>query len=193
MPEMYPIFLKLDGRPVLVVGAGKIGWRKVEGLLASGAIVTVVSPEVCPELRELASQFKLIEREWQPDDCDGALLVVAATGDSALNARIRECAQKAGALVNAVDDPPNCDFYLPAVARIGDLRVAVSTQGNAPLIAGRVRRHLEKTLSPELAELVDAIASERQKVLASDMNEAERLKYLKAYLATELERRELEL
>ena len=100
MPEMYPVFLKLDGRPVLVVGAGKIGWRKVEGLLASGAVVTVVSPQVCRELRELRQQFTLIEREWQPSDCDGSLLVVAATGDSVLNARIRKCAQKAGALVN---------------------------------------------------------------------------------------------
>ncbi|MCA8910737.1 MAG: bifunctional precorrin-2 dehydrogenase/sirohydrochlorin ferrochelatase [Planctomycetes bacterium] len=193
MTEMYPIFLKLEARPVLVVGAGKVAWRKAEALLAAGAELTVVAPQVCPELNQLADSFTLHRREWQPSDCDGALLVIAATGDSKINARIRECARKAGALVNAVDDPPNCDFYLPAVARVGELRVAVSTQGKAPLIAGQLRRFLEQNLPGELAELVELISAEREKVLASDMSEEERIKYLKAFLAAELEKRDLQL
>lgn len=193
MTEMYPVFLKMQDRPVLVVGAGRIGWRKSEALLKAGASVSVVAPEVCDELKALSAQLKLHQREWQPADCDGVMLVIAATGDAALNARIRKRARECGALVNAVDDPPNCDFYLPAVARIGDLRVAVSTQGKAPLIASRLRRHLEANLPAELGQLVDAISAEREKVLASDMSESARLEYLKAFLKTELERRGFDL
>ncbi|MCZ7607319.1 MAG: bifunctional precorrin-2 dehydrogenase/sirohydrochlorin ferrochelatase [Planctomycetota bacterium] len=189
MAEMYPVFLKLEGRPVLVVGAGKVALRKVEALLEAGAAVRVVAPEVCPGLQELAAAGRLVlqQRPWQIDDCAGTLLVVAATGDAALNAQIRQSARTAGALVNAVDDPDNCDFYVPAVARRGDLRIAVSTQGAAPLIASRVREHLEKTLPVELADVIEAVSAERARLLASGLPEQARLRRLRVFLNAELE------
>lgn len=195
MAEMYPIFLKLEGRPVLVVGAGKVALRKVEALQEAGAKTTVIAPEVCDQLRRHAEDGKLSlhERPWQPADCAGALLVVAATGNAELNAHIREAAHLAGALVNAVDDPDNCDFYVPAVARRGDLRVAVSTQGAAPLIASRVRRHLEKTLPAELADVIESVSVERERLLASGLTEQARLRRLRAFLDAELERWGLKL
>ncbi|MCA8916503.1 MAG: bifunctional precorrin-2 dehydrogenase/sirohydrochlorin ferrochelatase [Planctomycetes bacterium] len=195
MAEMYPIYLKLAGREVLVVGAGRVAWRKVEALLKADAAVRVVAPEVCAELRELAAEAKLVlhERQWEPDDCTGALIVVAATGDSELNARIRISAHEHNALVNAVDDPPNCDFYVPAVARFGELRLAISTQGQVPLISSRVRQYLEKALPPELADVVKSTARERERLLQSVENDRVRLRRLRAFLEAELERWGLKL
>ena len=192
MPEMYPVFLKLEGRDVLVVGAGKVAWRKAQALQRAGAKLRVVAIDVCDEMRALPG-ISLQQREWRPEDCDGAFMVVAATGDSELNAGIRETAHAAGALVNAVDDPPNCDFYVPAIARLGDLMVAVSTQGKAPLVAGRVRAHLEKLLPRELEQVINTIATERGKLLASEPDEATRLAKLREVLARELTARGLDL
>lgn len=195
MAEMYPIFLKLENRPVLVVGAGRVALRKVEALLASGADVRVVAPMVCAELLALSGEGKLSlsQREWRPDDCDAALLVIAATGDPALNARVRIAAQGAGALINAVDDPPNCDFYTPAVTRIGELLVAISTQGHVPLIAGRVKAYLQRMLPAELSEVIHAVSAERKRILASEPEEAGRLEKIKAFLDAELTRRGIKL
>lgn len=185
MAEMYPVFLKLQGRDVLVVGAGKVAWRKAQALLRAGAKLRVVAIDVCEEMRELAD-ISLSQREWKPGDCDGAFMVVAATGDSKLNVSIRETAHAASALVNAVDDPPNCDFYVPAIARLGDLMVAISTQGKAPLVAGRVRARIEKLLPAELEQVINTIATERTKLLATEPDEATRLQKLRALLAQEL-------
>ena len=195
MAEMYPIFLKLEGRPVLVVGAGRVGYRKVEGLLAARADVRVVAPQVCAEVQAYAYDGRLVldRRDWRPADCEGALLVVAATGDSTLNASIRKAARQAGALVNAVDDPANCDFFTPAIARVGQLLVAVSTQGHVPLIAARVRDYVQALLPAELADVIEAVATERQRVLTQGGDEAGRLDRLRQYLEDELQRRQLKL
>jgi precorrin-2 dehydrogenase/sirohydrochlorin ferrochelatase len=195
MSEMYPIFLKLEGRPVLVVGAGRVAYRKVEGLLAAEADVRVVAPQVCAEIQVFAHEGRLVldRRDWRPADCDGALLVIAATGDSALNATIRTAAREAGAMVNAVDDPANCDFFTPAIARVGQLLIAVSTQGHVPLIAARVRDYVQKLMPGELAEVIEAVAAERKRVLASQPDEAGRLSRLREFLEVELSRRGLKL
>lgn len=192
MAEMYPIFLKLEGRDVLVVGAGQVACRKAQALQRAGAKLRCVAPDVCDEIRALPD-IRIEQRAWREDDCEGAFMVVAATGDAQLNAEIREAAHEAGALVNAVDDPPNCDFYVPAIARIGDLMVAVSTQGKAPLVAGRVRAHLEKLLPRELEQVINTIATEREKLLATEPDEATRLTKLREVLAQELTARGLDV
>jgi precorrin-2 dehydrogenase/sirohydrochlorin ferrochelatase len=195
MGELYPIFLKLAGRDVLVVGAGKVAWRKVQALLAAGAAVRVVALEVCDELTALAKAgaVALERRPWRADDCEGAMLVIAATGDAGVNARIHDAAVQRGALLNAVDDPERCDFYVPAVVRKGDVRVAISTQGAAPLIASRLRRHLETILPEQLGQLVKAVNAERAKLLASEPDEATRLARLQEVLTAELERLGIDL
>jgi len=192
---MYPIFLRLEGRPVLVVGAGRVAFRKVEGLLASGAEVRVVAPQVCAELQVMAREgrIQLDKRDWRPQDCEAALLVIAATGDHGLNARIRDAARGAGALVNAVDDPANCDFYTPSVARMGELLVAISTQGHVPLIAARVRKLIEASLPAGLDELIESVSAERKRIIATEPDEAGRLEKIKAFLEAELARRGIKL
>ena len=189
---MYPIFLKLEGRDVLVVGAGQVACRKAQALQRAGAKLRCVAPDVCDEIRAVPD-IRITQRAWREDDCEGAFMVVAATGDAQLNAEIREAAHELGALVNAVDDPPNCDFYVPAIARIGDLMIAISTQGKAPLVAGRVRAHLEKLLPRELEQVINAIATEREKLLASEPDEATRLHKLRELLAVELAKHKIDL
>lgn len=191
MAEMYPIFLKLEGRDVLVVGAGQVACRKAQALQRAGAKLRCVALEVRDEMRALEIDVEL--RAWKPEDCNGTFMVVAATGDTQLNAEIRQAAHEAGALVNAVDDPPNCDFYVPAIARIGDLMVAVSTQGKAPLVAGRVRAHLETLLPRELEQVINRVAQARAELLKEEGNEATRLAKLKAVLQQELVRHGIDL
>lgn len=181
MPELFPIFLNLAKRPVLVVGAGKVAARKVEALRLAGAEVYVIAPAVCDQLRALAAsnEVTLEERQYRKGDCEGAFLVIAATGDSAVNAAVRAEAESLGIPVNAVDDPANCSFYTPAVVRIGDVRIAVSTQGHAPGLAGLLRERLEETLPQSLGALVKEAAEYRAHLKATDPDEASRAQKFK--------------
>lgn len=176
VPELFPIFLNLQSRPVLVVGAGKVAARKVHALKLAGADVYVIAPAACDEVRALATrnEISLEERPFRKGDCEGAFLVIAATGDSAVNAAVRAEAESLSIPVNAVDDPANCSFYTPAVVRIGDLRIAVSTQGNAPGLAAMLRERLEQTLPQGLEQLVKEAAIQRARIKEEEPLEAER-------------------
>jgi precorrin-2 dehydrogenase/sirohydrochlorin ferrochelatase len=162
----YPVNLVLDGRPCLVVGAGTVALRKVEGLLACGGRVTVVAPRVEPALRALAG-VTIEERPWRPADLDGMWLVIAATDDPAVNRAVFEAGQRAGTWVNGADDPANCSFTLPSVVRRGDLQVTVSTGGRSPALASWLRRRIEGEIGPEYAVLLDLLAAERDGLKAA--------------------------
>lgn len=162
----YPVNLVLDGRACLVVGGGRVAVRKVEGLLACGARVTVVATRVAPELRDRAG-VSVVERPWQPGDMVGAWLVIAATDDPAVNRAVYEAGERAGVWVNGADDPANCAFTLPSVVRRGDLQVAVSTGGRSPALATWLRRRLEGEIGPEYADLLDLLADERDGLKAA--------------------------
>src|SRR5205823_15049595 len=127
----YPLLLELEGRPCVVVGGGPVGERKVEGLLAVGAAVTVVSPDVTPTLAKLAEAGRiiLVERPYRPGDLHGAALVFTALGDPRATAAVAEEARRHGIWLNAADDPTHCTFILPAVVRRGPLTVAVASGG----------------------------------------------------------------
>lgn len=147
----YMTCLDLEGRPVLVVGGGRVGLEKVEGLLASGARVTVVAPQVVPELETLP--VELVRRGYLPEDLDGRFLVVAATSTPSVNRRVFRDAEARALLCNVVDVPELCSFILPAVHREGPIAVAISTGGASPALAQRLRDDIARVVRPEHAAL----------------------------------------
>jgi precorrin-2 dehydrogenase/sirohydrochlorin ferrochelatase len=160
----YPIFLDLENKPVIVIGGGRVACEKVAGLCKAGARVTVVSPELAPELRELeqAGEIAHIARTWQDGDLDGDWAVVmVATDDGAVNRQVRDAARARRIWVNAADDPANCDFILPAVVRKGKITLAASTGGSSPALARRLREELEAYLTDDLPALADLLAEVR--------------------------------
>ncbi|MGH9521428.1 MAG: precorrin-2 dehydrogenase/sirohydrochlorin ferrochelatase family protein [Terriglobales bacterium] len=153
MAELFPMFLKLQGRRCVVVGAGRIAEQKLDSLLLAGASVRVIAPATSARIRQLAEgrQIEWIDREFAAADLDGAYLVIAATGDSTVNEDVFRAAEARGVLCNSVDEPDRCHFYYPAVVRRGDLQIAISTAGNSPALAQRIRKELEKQFAPEYA------------------------------------------
>lgn len=174
--SLFPIFLKLDGRRCLIVGAGKVGEPKIESLLAAHAEVIVVAPEASPIVEAWAEAGVVTWhcRAFEHSDLDGAVLVIAATSSEAVNEAVFVEAQRRGILCNSVDDPQHCDFFYPAVVRRGDFQVAISTAGNSPALAQRLRTELEKQFGPEYAEWVSELGRVREQLFASDINPEER-------------------
>lgn len=178
--NLFPIFLKLEGRRCLVVGAGAVGTQKTAGLLEARADVVVVDPSPSVSFREMfAARVTWHQRSYVPADLDGAYLVIVATSDEALNREIYEEAQRRGILANVVDVPPLCDFYYPAVVRRGSLIVAVSSQGESPHLAQRVRDEISEALPEELSSAVDRIGEERRRILREHHPGPERLQLLR--------------
>jgi len=169
--KLFPIFMKLAGRRVLVVGAGPVAESKIGGLLAAGAAVTVVAPSATDAVREWASANTLEwhSREFRPDDLDGAALAIAAVPASAAKAVFEE-SRRRGVLCNSVDDPGNCDFYYPAVVDRGDLQIAISTAGHSPALAQRLRKELEQRFGPEYAAWIRQLGEARREMFASEMD-----------------------
>lgn len=162
---MYPILLKLDGQPCLVVGGGAVAERKARTLLAAGASVRVVSPTLNAGLAELAREGRIIyvRRGYRgPGDLAGVLLVIAATNSPALNRRIARDCRARRILVNAVNVPEAGNFIVPAIFRRGALTVAVSTEGKSPLLARILRDDLAARYGPEYAELLELLGRLRE-------------------------------
>lgn len=160
MAFLYPVFLDLEGVAVLLVGGGQIASRKAEGLVAAGARLTVVAPMVLPELAATAADVR--ERGYAAEDLAGHQLVITATDAPAVNAQVAADARAAGVWVNSADDPENCSFILPAIARRGPLIAALSTGGASPALAGRLRDQIATTVLTPAAE-VAAIELARQR------------------------------
>ena len=182
---MYPIFLKLDRVPCLVVGAGQVAARKLASLLAASALVTVVAPEAVPEIRRLAREGGIAwrERPYRPGELEGFRLVIAASGSGEVNRQVFEEAARLGVPVNTVDDPEHCSFFVPAVVRRGPLTLAISTSGTAPYLARRLREHLESRLYPGLEEDLAKVREARARINDTAADGAQK----KVLLARELE------
>ena len=157
-PVYYPVLMDLRGQAVVVVGGGEIARRKVEGLQAAQARVTVVAP-VCEGMPE---PVILREKAYDASDLEGQVLVFAATDDVAVNAEIARDAKRRGIWVNAVDDAKHCTFILPAVVRRGALVLAISTAGASPALARRIKEGLEAVYGKEYAELLQLLWTLRQ-------------------------------
>ena len=147
----YMACLDLEGRDVLVVGGGPVALEKVEGLIPCGARVTVVAPEIAPELEEHGVALR--RRRYRADDLDGHFLVVAATSTTSVNRRVFADAEARGMLCNVVDVPELCSFILPAVHRLDPIAVAISTGGASPALAQRLRDDIAAVVGPEHAVL----------------------------------------
>jgi siroheme synthase-like protein len=166
--KTYPLFALIDGSPVLVVGGGAVGERKVLDLLAAGALVTVASPQVTPVLANLAEQgaIRHLAQEFFPELVEGMALVVGATDDLEVNAAISAAARSRGIFVNIVDQPELCTFIVPAQVKRGDLTIAVSTGGASPALARKIRERLEEVFGPEYGPYLELLQQVRQRLLA---------------------------
>jgi len=146
MSALYPVFLKLDGLPVVIVGGGSVAASKLSGLLAAGARVTVIAPAVVDAIRARAT---VVERAFRPSDLDDARWVIAAATPE-INRSVTAAATARGLFVNAVDDPAAATAYLGAVVRRGEVEIAISTGGLAPALAGLIREGIEALLPEDL-------------------------------------------
>ncbi len=151
----YIACLRLSGRRCLVVGGGDVGLEKVEGLLACDGDVTLVSPRAVEPLRELAEEgsIRWVRRGYRPEDLEGTFIVIAATGQTEVNIRVFEDAERRAMLVNVVDVPPLCNFILPAIIRSGPLAIAISTAGASPALAKRIRDEIAEEYGDPYARL----------------------------------------
>ena len=146
--SLLPVFLKLEGRTGLVVGAGTVAFEKINSLLKTGLRLRVVAPLARQKIRQLAMEGKLewIERRFEIADLDGIDLVIAATDSAEVNAQVYREAVERRILANSVDDPPHCDFYFGSVVSRGALQIAISTAGESPAVAQRLRREIVEQL-----------------------------------------------
>ena len=167
----YPIFLDIADRPVVVIGGGEVALRKVEGLLNAAARITVISPSLHSDLEVLVQQGRVrhIARGYRPGDLDGYVLAFVGTDDRSLNVTVAGEGKERGVWVNAIDDPTNCDFIMPAIVRRGNLTVAISTGGGSPAAARKIREDMEGSLTDEYVLLVEVAAEVRRELLSKDI------------------------
>ena len=198
MTNLFPMFLKLEGKHVLVVGAGRVGEPKIAGLLETGADIRVVALESSATVQKWArdGEIALEQRAFSPDDLDGVFLAVVATNVRSLNEQVQHEAHRRGVLCNVVDVPDLCDFFYPSVVRRGNLQIAISTGGQSPSLSQKIRQQLEKQFGPGYADWVAELGETRRRILASDLPQERKLELLhslasrdavEAALAEELE------
>lgn len=164
--RLYPVGLRLEGRPVLVVGGGAVASQKVRELVACGAHVTVVAPVVGEELAG-DERVTCHVRPYRSGEAADYRFVVAATDRREVNQEVHDDAEAAGVWVNAADDPQRCSVTLPARVRRGSLLVTISTEGRSPALATWLRRRLEADLGPEVEVLLEVLAEERDRIRAA--------------------------
>jgi precorrin-2 dehydrogenase/sirohydrochlorin ferrochelatase len=172
MSSLFPMFMKLEGKRCLVVGAGRVGEPKIGSLIDAGARVRVIALQASETVQgwAQAGMITLELRAFVADDLDGTFLAVVATASRPLNASIYREAQRRGVLCNVVDVPEYCDFYYPAVVRRGDLQIAISTNGQSPSLSQKLRQQLERQFGPGYAQWVKELGETRRLVLASDLD-----------------------
>jgi siroheme synthase-like protein len=161
------LFLKLEGKRCLVVGAGLVGLEKVESLLRCGAAIRVVAPHAVARVRELSvrGEIEWLARCYEPQDADGCDLIIAATSDRAVNRAVFEEASRRSILCNTADDPPLCDFFFASIVQRGDLQIAISTAGQSPALAQRLRREIDAQLPADLGPWLAEVGQLRREVL----------------------------
>lgn len=184
---LYPIFLKLHEFKLLIVGAGNVGYEKLFFILKSSpdAKITMIAPHISEEIREYLAnrthRVELIQKKFEPKDVVGHQLVIAATNIKSLNFSIQQTAQAKGILVNVADTPDLCDFYLGSIVTRGNLKVAISTNGQSPTFAKRFRQVLEEVLPHDSSSLLENLRSIRDRLKG---NFAEKVKQLNELTAS---------
>ncbi len=179
------MFVKLQGRTVVVVGAGTIAEGKIPGLLAAEARIRVIAPDATAQIATWArdGKLELLARKFLPGDLDGASLAIAATSAPGVNNAVFLEAEALGIFCNAVDDIENCHFYYGSVVQRGDLQIAISTNGKSPALAQRIRKELEQTYGQEYAVWLEKLGTARN-VLRAKATGFERIKAILHRLAS---------
>ena len=169
---LFPAFLKLQDRPVLVVGGGSIAASKIPSLLEAGADITIVAPALNAELTQRVRNHQLtnLPKPFEPDDLNHKFLVIAATSLPEVNAAVFRAANERQILCNAVDDIDHCHFYYGSIVQRGDLQIAISTNGKSPALAQRLRKELEQQFAPEYASWLDHLGATREHLRATSTN-----------------------
>ncbi len=184
MNHLYPVFLLLSAKSCVVVGGGRIALQKTRSLVESEAKVTVISPEILHELEAMAAEKKIIiqQRGYESGDLAGVFLVIAATDNRELNARVRQEAKERNVLCNVVDDPEFCDFYVPSIHTTGDLKIAISSNAMSPAISKKLRKEMGELYGPTVAEALRLMAQAREKLKKEVPDYKERGKILSGIL-----------
>jgi siroheme synthase-like protein len=166
---LFPLFLKLEGKRCLVVGAGVVGLEKIESLRRCGPSIRVIAPEAIAEVKTLHAQGQVewLDRIYQTGDVQGFDLVIAATSDRQVNQAVFQEASRRSILCNTVDDPPLCDFFFGSIVERGDLQIAISTAGESPAVAQRLRREIDAQLPSDLGPWLASLGQLRREVLAA--------------------------
>lgn len=180
----YPVFLRVEGRVVCVVGGGGVAERKVCSLLEAGARVRLVSPETTETLRRLAEEGSIewIPTPFEPSLLEGSVLVFAATDNRRVNAHIAELASQRNLWVNVADSLEESSFVVPATVRRGDLQIAVSTGGSSPLLGRRIREELESRYGEEYEVFCDLLAEARTLAKQTLFSQQEREAFFSALM-----------
>jgi siroheme synthase-like protein len=175
-PSLFPLFLKLEGKRCLVVGAGPIGLEKVESLLRCGPSIRVIAPHAVTRIQQLsaAGEIDWLPRRFEPEDVHGCDLIIAATNDREVNRAVFEEASRSSILCNTADDPPLCDFFFGSLVQRGALQIAISTAGESPALAQRLRREIDAQLPADLAPWLVELGQLRREVLQAMPAGAER-------------------
>ena len=199
----FPFMIELNNERCLIAGGGTVAYRKVCSMLEFGAVVTVVSPEFCPELLELAEQantpdkycaatsddrgsvenfadysgcLTLVKRRVQPQDIDDAFVVIMATDDEKVNHEMAELCRQKRILVNVVDVKSDCGFYFPAIIKDKEVVISVSTGGQSPVLAGTIKRNIESHLGRSYGDIAERMGELREQIKAQIDGEEERKK-----------------
>jgi precorrin-2 dehydrogenase/sirohydrochlorin ferrochelatase len=167
--SLFPIFVKLEGRLVVVIGGGQIAEAKIPGILSADARIRLVAPAITPQIAEWVRFGKIawLPKEFDAEDLDGAFLVIAATSAPGVNESVFREAETREILCNAVDDIEHCHFYYGAVVQRGDLQIAISTNGKSPALAQRLRQELEVEFGPEYEVWLQWLGAAREALRAT--------------------------
>ncbi len=177
MSKFYPIYLDVKDKKCVIVGGGKVAYRKVCSLKEAGAEVVVVSPETCPEMAN-EEGLTLVKKNYDESILDGALLVIAATDNEAVNKKAALDARKRNIIVNVVDHPELCSFIVPSTINRGDLCISISTGGSSPAVAKSIREELEVVFGSEYEEYLNLLTKMRSIAMSDIKDSAKRRKVL---------------
>jgi len=171
--KLYPVMLNMSGKLAVIIGGGDVAVRKLLDSIDAGADIKIISPEFNDDIIKTSESFKdrvvLVKRKYEKNDLNGAMLVFSATNNPDVNREIFNEAKEKNILINAVDDPPNCSFYIPSFIRKGDLLLSISTSGASPAMAARLRREMEQHI-PENIEIILERLNKARTLLKEDKN-----------------------
>ncbi|ADU29154.1 precorrin-2 dehydrogenase/sirohydrochlorin ferrochelatase family protein [Evansella cellulosilytica] len=185
MAKFTPCMVKLNGKKAVVVGGGKVAYRKVQQLLSNQCKVKVISPDLCDELDSIIDQCDYENRSYVNGDTEGSFIVIAATNDKAINEAIYEDAQQAP-FINIVDNQKLSNFFLPAVVDRGALQIAISTTGTSPIFTKKIREQLETLFGTEYEAYLEKIGELRQDIIKQAKNVSQKKELLEQLTDDEL-------